>query len=60
MGVATLRSCTQRKRYRTCLLLNGAAHNVSIRNVKVSKPERHKMYCVTKRAASHIRFVTLT
>ncbi len=48
-GVATLRSCTQRKRYRTCMLLNVAAHNVSIRNVKVSKRERHKTYSVTKR-----------
>jgi len=57
------------------MLLNVAAHNVSIRNVKVSKRERHIMYSVTKHTASQnvkcilhkrykmfcksIRFVTL-
>ncbi len=51
-GVATLHSCTQRKRYRTCVLLNVAAHNVSIRNVKVSKRECHITYGVTKHTAS--------
>jgi hypothetical protein len=30
------------------MLLNVAAHNVSIRNVKVSKQERHITYSVTK------------
>jgi hypothetical protein len=34
------------------MLLNVAAHNVSIRNVKVSKRERHIMYSVTKHTAS--------
>jgi hypothetical protein len=38
------------------MLLNVAAHNVSIRNVKVSKlvskRERHITYSVTKRTAS--------
>ncbi len=34
------------------MLLNVAAHNVSIRNVKVSKCERHIMYSVTKHTAS--------
>ena len=57
------------------MLLNVAAHNVSIRNVKVSKRERHIMYSITKRTAlqnvkctlhkryktfcNSIRFVTL-
>ncbi len=57
------------------MLLNVAAHNVSIRNVKVSKRERHIMYSITKRTTSQkvqctlhncyktfsngIRFVTL-
>ncbi len=36
----------------TVLLLNVAAHNVSIRNIKVSKRERHIMYSVIKRTAS--------
>ncbi len=35
-----------------CKLLNVAAHNVSIRNVKMSKHGRHIMYSVTKRTAS--------
>jgi hypothetical protein len=53
----------------TLLLLNVAAHNVSIRNVKVSKCERHITYSVTKRIASqnvkcklcnaHFMFVTV-
>jgi len=43
-----------------CMLLNVAAHNISIRNVEVSKRESHITYSVTKRTASHIRFVTLT
>ncbi len=30
------------------MLLNEAAHNVSIRNLKVSKPERNNTYSVTK------------
>jgi hypothetical protein len=34
------------------MLLNVAAHNVSIRNVKVSKCERHLTYTVTKYTAS--------
>jgi hypothetical protein len=34
------------------MLLNVAAHNVSIRNVKVSKRERHIKNSVTKRTAS--------
>jgi hypothetical protein len=34
------------------MLLNVAAHNVSIQNVKVSKRERHISYRVTKRTAS--------
>jgi hypothetical protein len=34
------------------MLLNVAAQNVSIRNVKVSKRERHITYSVTKRTAS--------
>jgi hypothetical protein len=34
------------------MLLNVAAHNVSIRNIKVSKHERHIQYSVTKRTAS--------
>jgi hypothetical protein len=34
------------------MLLNVAAHSVSIRNVKVSKRERHITYSVTKRTAS--------
>jgi hypothetical protein len=34
------------------MLLNVAAHNVSIRNVKSSKHERHITYSVTKRTAS--------
>jgi hypothetical protein len=33
------------------MLLNVAAHNVSIQNVKVSKRDRHIMYSVTKRTA---------
>jgi hypothetical protein len=37
------------------MLLNVAAHNVSIQNVKVSKREHHITYSVTR-----IRFVTLT
>ncbi len=57
------------------MLLNVAAHNVSIPNVKVSKRERHLTYSVTKCTASQnvkgtlrkhyktfcnvIRFVTL-
>jgi hypothetical protein len=57
------------------MLLNVAAHNVSIRNVKVSKREHHITYSVTERTASQnvkgtlckrykkffngIRFVTL-
>ena len=47
-GVAIKRRCTQRKRYRTCMLLNVAAHNVSIQNIKMSKRERHITYSVTK------------
>jgi hypothetical protein len=35
------------------MLLNVAARNVSIQNVKVSKRERHITYSVTKRTASH-------
>jgi hypothetical protein len=34
------------------MLLNVAAHNISIENVKVSKRERHIMYSVTKRTSS--------
>jgi hypothetical protein len=34
------------------MLLNVAAHNLSIRNVKVSKREHHIMYSITKRTAS--------
>ena len=34
------------------MLLNVAAHNVSIRNIKVSKRERHITYSVTKRTAA--------
>ena len=34
------------------MLLNIAAHNVSIRNVKVSKREHHITYSVTKRTMS--------
>jgi hypothetical protein len=34
------------------MLLNVAAQNVSIRNVKVSKRERHVTYSVTKRTVS--------
>jgi hypothetical protein len=34
------------------MLLNVAAHNVSIRNVKVSKRKRHITYSVTKRMVS--------
>jgi hypothetical protein len=30
------------------MLLNVAAHNVSIRNIEVSKGERHIMFSVTK------------
>jgi hypothetical protein len=51
------------------MLLNVAAHNVSIRNIKVSKRECHIMYSVTKRTASqnlkrtlcnaHFTFVTV-
>jgi hypothetical protein len=57
------------------MLLNVAAHKVSIQNVKVSKRERHIVYSVTKRTISQnvkctlcncyktfcngIRFVTL-
>jgi hypothetical protein len=51
------------------MLLNIAAHNVSIRNVKVSKRERHITYSVTKCTASqnvkctlcnvHFTFVTV-
>jgi hypothetical protein len=48
LGVAKKRRCTQCKRYRTCMLLNVAAHNVRIRNRKVSKRERHITYSVTK------------
>ncbi len=71
-GFATKLRCTQRKRYRTCMLLNVAAHNVSIRNIKVSKRERHITYSVTKHTyvllrlsnvhftfCNGIRFVTL-
>ncbi len=47
-GDATYRSCTQRKHYRTCMLRNVAAHNVSIRNIKVSKRKHHITYSVTK------------
>jgi hypothetical protein len=36
-----------------------AAHNVSIRNVKVSKRERHITYSVTKRIASQNGMCTL-
>jgi hypothetical protein len=32
------------------MLLNVAAHNVSIQNIKVSKRERHITYSVTKHA----------
>jgi hypothetical protein len=35
------------------MLLNKAAHNVSIQNVKVSKRERHITYSVTKNTASY-------
>ncbi len=35
-----------------CMLLNVAAHIVSIRNIKVSKRERHKTYSLTKHTAS--------
>jgi hypothetical protein len=41
------------------MLLNVAAHNVIIRNVKVSKRERHIMYCVTKITASQYVKCTL-
>ncbi len=41
------------------MLLNVAAHKVSIRNVKVSKCERHIMYSVTKRTASQNVMCTL-
>jgi hypothetical protein len=57
------------------MLLNVAAQNISIRNIKVSKREHHIMYSITKRTASQkikctlrkrykmfcndIRFVTL-
>jgi hypothetical protein len=34
------------------MLLNVAAHNVSVPNVKVSKRERHITYSVTKSTAS--------
>jgi hypothetical protein len=34
------------------MLLNVAAHNINIQNVKVSKRERHITYSVTKRTAS--------
>jgi hypothetical protein len=34
------------------MLLNVAAHNISIRNIKVSKHERHIMYSITKCTAS--------
>jgi hypothetical protein len=37
----------------TVLLHKVAAHNGSIRNVKVPKRERHITYSVTKRTASH-------
>ncbi len=37
------------------MLLNVDAHNVSIRNIKVSKRERHKTYCDTK----HTHFLEL-
>ncbi len=45
-------SCTQCKRYRTCMLLNVAAQRVSIRNVCVKtwtshNVQRHKTYSVT-------------
>jgi hypothetical protein len=33
-------------------MLHNVAHNVCIRNVKVSKRERHMTYSVTKRTAS--------
>jgi hypothetical protein len=36
-GVATLRSCTQCKRYRKCMLLNVAAQNVRVPKRKVFK-----------------------
>jgi hypothetical protein len=42
------------------MLVNVGVHNVSIRNVKVSKREHHITYSVTKRTASHIRFGTVT
>ncbi len=52
------------------MLLNVAAHNVSIQNVEVSKRERHITYSVTKRTASqnvkctlcnvHFTFVTVS
>ncbi len=49
-------SCTQHKCYRMCILLNVAAHNVRIQNVKVSKREHCLMYSVTKRTASqHVK-----
>jgi hypothetical protein len=51
------------------MLLNVAAHNASIQNVKVSKHEHHITYSVTKRTASqnlkctlcnvHFTFVTV-
>jgi hypothetical protein len=36
------------------MLLNVAVHNVSIRNVKVSKRKRHRTYGVTEHTASQI------
>ncbi len=72
IGVAKQRRCTQRKRYRLCMLHKVAAHNVCIQNVKVSKRELHITYTVTKCTVSQwtlhnryrtfcnsIRFVTL-
>ncbi len=64
-GVATEHSCTQRKRYRTCMLLNLAAHNVSIRNVKVKvktwmsqNVQCHKKFCNASVMCT-LRFVTV-
>jgi hypothetical protein len=41
------------------MLLNLAAHNVSIRNVKVSKRKHHITYSVTKRTATQTVKCTL-
>jgi hypothetical protein len=52
IDVATLRRCTLRKRYHTCMLLDVAALIVRTQNVKISKRTRCITYSVTKRVAS--------